>query len=63
MNLRLEVQSTGFAGKVYALTPDGLTSQLPDPSNPAFGGLAKAYKQSLEIQHPSIAAGLRSGCL
>jgi len=58
VNLRLEMQSTGAAGTVYALGSDLLASQTVDPSNPAYGALGKSYEQSLKLQHPSIAAGI-----
>lgn len=58
VNLRLELLTTGDAGKVYAVTPDNVVSLVPDPANPNYGGLGKSYGKALSVQHPSLAGGL-----
>ena len=59
VNLRVEFLSTGTAGRVYAISPDGVLSTTTlDPANPLYGGIAKASSQALKGTHPSVAAGL-----
>ena len=57
VNLRLELQAVGDAGRAYAVM-DGVVSRVPDPTNIFYGGPGKAYQQAFGIEHPSIAAGL-----
>jgi outer membrane protein TolC len=58
VNLRVEMQSNGAAGTVYALSETGQVTTVPNPASPSYGGLGKSLGDSLTVQHPSLAVGL-----
>jgi outer membrane protein TolC len=58
VNLRVEMQSNGAAGTVYALSETGQVTTVLNPASPLYGGLAKSLGGTFTVQHPSLAGGL-----